>query len=253
MTRKIFKELKARLGDAPVWAMIIVSIVFALVASFFPLFKDNQKISYVCSGMLLMLALITRLLLGTNDVINHLVDKMESPVVDDILRPLSAYRNDIKNCIDGAEEIWLLSKTGRGWWRSYLKALHEDGRDIKYRLMFVAPDSPAVDMIKISAIQVWDDPNTYLLKESMEHFLNMLKSNIKNGNIKVMNYFPPWTILIINPKKRNSVLFLQLGQFYDERGESDVIQIHFGKSDKYEKYKQQFCCLWDDERITRPW
>jgi hypothetical protein len=241
--------------NAPAIVAIVVSVAFAFIAPFLSFIKTDQKIVFLCSGILLALSGVTKLLLSTHNVIRCLQERLEHPDIDENIRPFNDFHEEILERIEHADEIWLLSRTGRGWWKYYFEEFFERSGNniIPLRFLFIDPDSPAVTMIKEGSVPEWEDPNCYSLENSMRNFLDMLKRNMRITPLKVMNYLPPWTMLIINPNKRNkhSAIYVELGRYGADHLNRDTFKIRPGVSSTFDTYIQEYNNIWDHPRLTR--
>lgn len=90
-------------------------------------------------------------------------------------------------------------------------------------------------------------------KKSAEQFLNKLKEDYGNEtDLRVIDYLPAWTLIIINPNKRNedSVIYVELATYNADAEERPTFKV---TSDE-KKYFNEFLNEFNDMlRDSRPW
>lgn len=262
-------EYLRRPENAAYLVMLFISVVISLLGFFTDIFKENRNIVYLCSATLMVLSGITFITLITHNVITQIKERLGSPGIDETIHSFGHFHDEIQKNILNAEEIWLISRTGRGWWTHYFKERFENkDKDLSAKFLFVDSDSPAVDMIKAGSDPDWvisNDNNIRddnYLRNDMKKFYRMLFDKInhnqkilnKSENIlRCINYLPPWTLLIINPTKKNadSVVYVELGRFTADYLSRDTFKVYPGVSSPFDAFIDEFEKVWSHERLTK--
>ena len=181
-----------------------------------------------------------------------------------VFKPFDEYSKDIKSSLATAEKVWLLSRTGRGWFKDYrqgreMKAILS--KDSDNRLIFLNPSNGALKMhCEVSTDAPWFvSPilNTVAIRSGCSELYNGLLSERDKGafhfDIKVTDYLTSFNLLIINPEseEQDSIIYLELNRFGSGSVKRPVSKITYG--DKYfEVFLNEFKEIWKKGKPYKP-
>ena len=213
--------------------------------------------SIINTTILFVLTSITSLLLVSHIVITRLNDQLKDPPIVKILKPYNEIEHELKNRLNSAEEVWLLSRTGRGFLeRNFKNEFDNIINKGKARFLFINPKNGALKMLENTV----DVPH---IKEELRFshqkgyigFLNLLSPKCGNGNkLKVIDHLPAWTLIIFNPSKRNeqSVIFVELGKYRSEYKYRPAFKITLHDGEYFDRFLSEFNEMWKDAKDWQP-
>jgi len=160
---------------------VTLSVVFAIWG-----IVGDAPMSRLFSALMALLGLLVTLLWMShqtagriNQTICQLRDEISDPAIGKLLHRFDEFDREIRTSLMTAGEIWLLSRTGQGWWKNYRdeigRALSGNG---KSRFLFLRPDSEAFKVAALSAKEEWDDTDDcHFHRDKASKFHTMLCTN----------------------------------------------------------------------------
>ncbi|WP_457613586.1 hypothetical protein [Methanocaldococcus sp.] len=147
--------------------------------------------------------------------------------------------DDLINDFKRAQSIWLLTKTGMGFFKNFGNSISEIP---KKRFLFIKPER-FDDYFRYIQI-IWNQPN----RARYEKFLKeRICSQVNRGELRVTDFLSPWTLIIIDPDDNNSKIYVELGD-YKSTNESRYAFVIEKSEDQelYEYFKKQFEKIWKE-------
>lgn len=233
-------------------------VIIILIASFVAILGliGVVEVQTLTAAVLLVLVSIAWLLIILHSSIREFQKQWKSPNIGEILKPFQEMEGEIRSKIGTADEIWLLSRTGRGWWNNF----NDEFKKVpKARFLFLDPDNAALEMVVKSALEPWDNfeynPNAlWAMKDQAIRFLNYLKSNTGDKiDLKVIDHLPAWTLLIANPNKttKESIIYVELAPYHASPTKRPVFKVTLQDIEYFILFKKdEFERMWEK---ARPW
>lgn len=173
--------------------------------------------------------------------------------IGNILYRFDALEDEIRMNIDAAEEIWILSRTGRGWMKRdrFRRELDKVFKN-RCRLLVLDPDNGALKMVQQSARQEWEgEDGLWYNKEVSSKFLNWFREGYPQTDVRVIDYLPAFTLLIINPSDRDhrkSLIYVELSSF--KSGSRDRLIFKLSRTDSvyFNMFINEFEAMWKESR-----
>ena len=236
----------------------VILIILAISIDVLGIFADSMDVKILVQTILLVFASTIALLLMLHKTISQMHHiQIEAGCIDKFFKPENDLRDEIIKCIRTSSEIWLLSRTGQGWWRNYkdifLDLFKKEGEN---RFLFIDPGNGALKMILNSAKEEWEwnldiksDFDIYQKKISL--FLSWLCTNFKKSlEVKTIDYLPAYALLISNPNNKNmdSVIWIFLATFRAGIGGRPVCKVTIKDSYYFEKFFTEFNLIWNEAK-----
>lgn len=246
--------------------LIALGIVFLQIISVFEL-ETNDLVYVIITALVtigfLLLALHYTLQELQNQFqleqskIQYKLDQLEHPNISKVIQTFGDLEKDIRSDISAADEIWLLSRTGRGWWTNFNEQFTNGSNKKKMCFLFLDPDGAALQMVVNSDLEPWDKfgynhNKLWAKKEESINFLNHLKENYKI-DLKVIDHLPAWSLLVINPNNRSkeSKIYVELAPFHASAMNRPIFKVGFDDTKRFNLFKKdEFEKMW--KRAT-PW
>ena len=164
---------------------------------------------------------------------------------EQVLRPFSTVSDDIKNDLESASHIWLLSRTGMGWWRDFndqiLKLTTKKGT----RFLLLDPGSPAFEMGK----HFWKPgpwsptTNFYNYREAAESFLgNITKTHL---SLKLLKVIVRLVVLITFPRnKAQPTIYVEYPTFSSSYQAKPIVKITSQEMQNITLFRNAYNELW---------
>jgi hypothetical protein len=230
---------------------VTLSMVFAIWG-----IVGDAPMSKLFSALMALLALFVTLLWMSHQTASHisqticqLRDEISDPAIGKVLHRFDEFDGEIRVSLKTADEIWLLSRTGQGWWKNYEdeigRALNGNGNS---RFLFLHPDSEAFKLAAVSAKEEWQSKDVWHFhRENANGFYAMLCANHATKlELKVTEYFPAWTLLIINPSKKDkdTVIFVELATFKAGSRDRPVFKVKPQDALAFNRFIGEFEQMW---------
>ncbi len=231
---------------------------------------DQQLLSTAILSIMFLIAislLINREInIHLQETTEKVLDKTRNPPIEEVLKPYNDWIDDIETSIDHAEEVWILSRTCIMIWAKYQpqfsRLLKRKG---SLRLMLVDPSDGALRMIadsakvefarKLPGQLLKENPRIgsdqlSLLKAQVECFIQNIHAYVRNGNKRIeaclINYLPSHTLIIINGKSENGLMFVELGTFYSSSQGRPAFILHKSHDRQlFDMYYEEYKAMWD--------
>ena len=212
--------------------------------------SNQVSFEFVAGLILIVLSLISWFLLTFNNSIIKLHDRVDSTKISDLFYSFGNLEAELHTVIREADEIWLLSRTGRGWWKRFKEEFLSKKNCVNF--LFLDPRNCALEMALKSSKVEWEDNPYIIVKQNCVKFLNHLSEKYENENfkIKVIDHLPAWTLLIINPNKKNrhSLIYAELATYRAPSRERPVFKINFQDIDCFEFFLKEFRIMWREAK-----
>jgi hypothetical protein len=164
-----------------------------------------------------------------------------------VLQPFRRWRDEIRININDAQEIWILSKTGRGWWRDYLEEKIESSNQMnRFRLIFLDPNGDALGILEKNRKE-WEPEEKDIKNEVSFLYTYLVENHGKMIDLKVVDRFFPWTLLIINPTKENrkKMMYVALESFQLRSGERPIFKLTAANVEYFDYFLNGFSRTWE--------
>jgi len=143
-----------------------------------------------------------------DEEIDRILDLGVPPVesdVEKVLRPFNSISPEIRKSLDGAASVWLLTRSGSGWWHDFdrIEALAEEPSDSRSRFLVLNPASEAFRSHQHDwetwAFDPKDDFKAYASK--VETFLKaeLLPRDGETIEARALDVRLPLALLFVNP------------------------------------------------------
>ena len=227
---------------------ILLSIVIALLDLF-----SIVDLEIVTTTILVVLSALMALMMNTNRSVFQMQSKLQESV-DDFFQSFSEMSDELIDAMKSAEEIWLLSRTGTGWWKNYRRELEGIiARKGKNRLLFLNPQNGALKMVEKTSRTEWDPLSNFAeYRNRVETFLNWLSSNNNHNTcaLKVIDHLPAWTLVILNPSKKNnrSIIYVELANYKSDSKTRPVFKVKPQDTEYFAEFIEEFEDMWRDAK-----
>lgn len=240
-------KLIFKLGNIPFAVTILIAMVVTVLG-----FLGKVGINWVSSAILLVLISIAYQLLSSYDLMSKLENQIQSPSIGNIFRPYDErMMREIRNRIDRADEIWLLSRTGMGFLRrDYRKEFEKFIKKGKARFLFLNPENGALKMVEECQETELDRDEVILRHRKIyREFLNSWKAKTNNGDsdLRVIGHLPPWTLIFFDPQKKGgkTTVYVELATYRPTPRERPVFEVT-GEDEYFDIILDDFNQMWND-------
>ncbi len=235
-----------------------ITILTAIVIGILGIFPGNIiKETVLISIILLVLSSIIYLLLISQRVMNNLKDKLEFPSIGKVLRTYDEKMiTEIKNRIEGAEEIWLLSRTGMGFLeKDYRREFEKFIEKGKARFLFLDPENGALKMVEDCQETDFEREEVrFRHKNLYRSFLDSWKAKCQKGksDLKVTGHFPAWTLIFFDPQKKGekNAAYVELATYHPTPRERPVFKVTL-QDEYFDVFLDDFKKMWE-KAVTWP-
>jgi hypothetical protein len=220
----IWTWLKNNFGTITNVAIFVIGVVII----FFDM-TGRASPEAIQGATLTLLTLIGASLLTSHATNSRLQQEVEEILLDLkkpsaglVLAPYKERMQEMERRLGLAREVWILSRTCIRIWDDYssqfIELLSEGGGLV--RLMLVDPDDGAGRMIVESAegweytqdVNLWRaNVNNLLTRLAGAHSRFELES--ERLQVRLINYLPAWTLVLIDPESDKGVIFVELATF----------------------------------------
>ena len=182
------------------------------------------NLTIVTSAILAALALLAFNLLANRRTEQELQQWLRQAVqhnfqyrLSEIFVPFGEKVQERRQRLGQADHVWILSRTCRRVWADNEEELQTVSKRGGLKLLFLDPADGALGMVAKSA--VWDQPGDgQRLKSEVEHFIQLLKLvqerlSLDKLEIRLIDYLPAWTLILIDPDKDDGVIYVELATF----------------------------------------
>ncbi len=257
------KESKWKLIMKPKNIPFGITFLIALAVTILG-FMGIVGVNWINSAILLVLISIAYQLLSSHIVMDKLKDRLDYPLVTKILKSYDELKDEIRIRLKDADEIWLLTRTGTGWFRDKafgkeIRKVIKKGKDSRLLFLNPKPDEGALKMHADSSKLEWYE-NKEVLETKFEQIrancfkLNneLMKENTKRKKklfqLKVIDHLPAWTFFIINPNRRNSdsVIYAESGSYRSASDERPFLKITVQDIKYFNEFIEEFEEMWND-------
>lgn len=232
----------------------ISTIAVGIIVGILSIFQDI-RFNITIGVVLLALSSTTSLLLSNSQKMGEMKEFCSSKQsIGNIFYNLEDLEDEIRTNINAAEEIWLLTRTGQGWMKSdrFKNELDKVFKN-KCKLLVLDPENGALKMVKMSIKMDWQKSkiNSYLDKKCVSDFLDWFKMCYPETDIRVIDYLPAYTLLIINPSKRDfrkSLIYVELSCFDAGSTNRLIFKISLADSAYFDRFINEFNTMWKKSR-----
>lgn len=243
-----------------------VTILIAVVVGILGILRV-VPIEVLIAAVVLVLGTITWILVVFHSSVRNFQQELENPRLEKVIRPFSELETDelLRMQIKDAKEIWLLSRTGQGivgiTFREELDFVIMNARDYntpRIRLLFLDPQTDKNSALTMVA-QVQEKfaiSKEWVIRVNTERaqcFLDYLKTTYGSRiELKVIDYLPAWTLLIINPHSRdaNSIAYVELATYEANERTRPTLKITPADIKYFDMFIKEFNKMSD---AARPW
>jgi len=207
------------------------------------------NIELVVTMVLVVLSAVIALMLKTHRSLLQMQTELQNPV-NQLFQSFSEVREELTSAMKTSDEIWLLSRTGRGWWRNYrseLENIIQKGGE--NRFLFVDPTNGALKMVEKTSRSEWEPTDSYAeFQKKMVSFLNWLNNTYQQRrfSLKVIDHLPAWTLIMLNPSKtRNgSIIYIEMATYHSGSGARPVFKVEPRDTEYFAKFVNEFEEMW---------
>jgi len=238
----------------------LITILIALAVAVLPFFlKEDIEIKILMSAVLLVLSAITGSLLFLQNVLKRFENRLDDPTIGEVLQPFHELEGEIRSSIKNADEIWLLSRTGQGWWNNFnnefMGSLNRNNGRNKAKFLFLDPNNGALEMIVKSGLPQWNKftyDHKNLWANNSKTFLDHLKKEYGDKiDLKVIDHFFAWTLIIINPhsKTQTPIIYGELATYHASPMNRPVFKVTLQDAKYFNLFKKdEFERMWGNAR-----
>ena len=243
-----------------------VTILLCLITAGVSLFRQDFLVSI--AALAALSAAISWLLLDTKvelDEVQELKVKLDGVLGRYSMGILKFedYIPSIKEALSAADEVWLLTASGVGWFYDFpelenvidrafrrgakCRFLLLDPRNEKYRDYAVQMAFERTDFRK--ALFTFQNYNHYREHTKNQIFTLFNKYNEK-AEFKVIDHLPSWVLLIIQPQDRDSrsTVFVEFRPFMMGFRGRPVMKVVPGEGEWFDWFVEEFNDIWNHER-----
>ena len=233
---------------------ILIAVLVAALG-----FLKIVEVEILIAAVLIVLASIASLLIISHKVMIQFQDQADNPNISKILLTFGKLEKDVHLDISAADEIWLLSRTGRGWWKNFEDDFKNGLNRKNIRFLFLDPNNAALEMVVKSDLEPWNkfdyNPNKlWAEKDESINFLNHLQEEYNDEiNLKVIDHLPAWSLLIINPNKisKETKIYVELASYHASATNRPVFKVTLQDIEYFILFKKdEFERMWEK---ARPW
>jgi len=227
-------------------------ITLSIIIAIFDIF-GMVDLEIVTTTILVVLSALLALMMITNQNMSRMQGKLQESV-DDFFQSFDELSDELKDAMKSAEEIWLLSRTGRGWWKNYRYEIENIlTRKRQNRFLFINPQNGALKMVERTSRSEWSPTSNFSAYRShVEGFLNWLSENNSQNSytLKVIDHLPACTLIILNPNKKNnrSVIYVELSNYNSGSKTRPVFKIKPQDTEYFSEFIEEFEKMWQDAK-----
>jgi hypothetical protein len=188
--------------------------------------------------------------------LEELLKRSTQTDLSEMLRNYSREKEKLRDHLNRANEVWIVSRTGLMLWRDFNDEFENIACERKgLRLMFIDPrESVLLNMIARSA--VWSKPeDSSLLKANMEQFVGNLALLCENSKtfqkfeVRLINHLPPWTLFLINPRDGSGTIFVEMATYRSDSNKRPLFVVHENRDGElYKLFRKEFEEMWKNAR-----
>jgi len=258
------------------WDTILIMLIIAVIAPLgFLQEVDQQIISTAILSILFLLAYNLLISRETNirlqQTAESILTRMEKPSVDEVIYAYKEWADEIEASLASAKEVWILSRTCVTFWEDYapqLKGVLD--RKGSVRLMLVDPSNGALRMIANSAkfvrsrdmnngqfskVTVDDGSNRlFVLRARVDEFIEYItnyKLQLQKGNLnlRIVDYLPSQTLVIVNGRNEHGMMFVELGTFQANKRNRPTFSLQKAKNKElFSLYLNEYEVMWESAK-----
>jgi len=175
--------------------------------------------------------------------------------LSEVITSYSERMHEISGHLMQADEVWVLSRTCRMLWKDYQVELQVVARRDGLKLLFINPDDGALDMVAKSAIW-WQADDGKRLKADVEHFVRRLKLvqeklDLDKLEVRLIDYLPAWTLILINPRKDDGVIYVELATYRSHsRKHPGFLVKCCSDASLFYQFRDEFEQMWNDAQLA---
>lgn len=230
-----------------------ITLLIAIIITILSLFgKVGDNV--VNSTILFILISLSWQLFYSYIILTKLKNQLEDPVISKILKSYDDKMiEEIRNHLKSAKEIWLLTRTGQSFITYvYKKEFEEILKERKGRFLFLAPENLALEMVA-NVVKEKLEKLKSLIHNPIEYkeYLNSLREISKEEiDIRVIDYLPAWTLVIINPTKLDdhSIIYIELATYRAKYNGRPVFKVTPQDGEYFTMFLNEFNEMWKDAK-----
>lgn len=272
-----FKEDIRKRRNIDVYITIFISAILAIMGFFTEIIDMKQVVSAILAVLSLEAIVVLQNRRDEEDIQQSLVhikqaayetkkdlstsitkisQRLSRPYLRDVFIDFQEERQEISNCINKAQEVWILSRTCREIWRKDNKHLRELPNRKGLRLLFINPEKRALDIVvrttefRLPGDQDRTREDVTLFVERLRRF--QLSENLSNFEVRLIDYLPAWTLIFINPNGRNGRIYVELATYHSNWDDRPTFMVERNKDgDLFYHFCNEYKKMWND--ATHAW
>jgi hypothetical protein len=236
---------------------ILIIITILNVFKFVSVEVLISTVSYVLSSTILLLVIL-------HNSVRKFQEQWKSPGIGDIFKRFRTMEDEIRLNINNADEIWLLSRTGGGWFNNFDQELNgvinnnNNNNNHTTRLLLLDPDNGALRMVRnacgtplnnfeFSPGNLW--ANAQVARDNLNHMRHAFAERI---DLRVIDHLPAWTLLIINPSRNNSetIIYVELATYTSNPRQRPIFKVTRQDMEYFDLFIDEFENMWEN---AKPW
>lgn len=207
------------------WLLTAFLISVALIILVLDIFSSMIDIDtdIILSLVIIILSpipLVMGKVLHQTDELKMIICDLEEPEVGKVLKKFDDIKEDIKRDMERAGRIRILSRTGQRWHKNLLKSILK-AQYKKVQMLCLNPTEGEDQAFQMYLSQKHGLKSKNIKKEERDNHCEFLKNIGAEIEIKVINYLPPYSIVIIDfPNKcsrdsisNDAILYIELASF----------------------------------------
>jgi hypothetical protein len=179
--------------------------------------------------------------------------RLAGPRLAEVFVPYSERVTELSSHLLQADEVWILSRTCRRLWTDYEEELRTIAARNGLKLLLLDPNNGALKMISKSA--VWQQPGDGdRLKSDVEQFITRLERvrgtlRLDKFEVRLLDYLPAWTLVMINPHKDSGVIFAELATYRSHPRKRPSLKVECGVDyDLFNHLRYEYEEMWNSAR-----
>jgi hypothetical protein len=138
--------------------------------------------------------------------------------IEDFIKEYSHFAQSIRNDMEAAREVWVLTRTGQGFIAKYEDDVLKPSvkRGVRFQFLLLDPRDGALRMIKDN----YHPPSANVIRRSIYDVVERLrdcrddaKPEAGGVDVHVLDYLAAWSLIICDPRERGGSMYVELATY----------------------------------------
>ncbi len=254
---KSFWKFITQLDNASGFIVICVAIIsgiIGVVPNILDLVTAKDRENFLLSMILFCFGGLTGVILIMSNT------NKKSPQLDEIFDDFGYLDNNgiIQESLKNAKEIWLLTRTGYGWLNRYPEIMDtifpQKGNNL---VLVIDTENGALKMSHQSSkeeISIFNafpsDYPSYQIKVKTT-YSKLFRKYREYMDLRVIEHYPAFTLLIINSKNGSSIIYVELAKFKASASNRPVLTVTEKDARIFKYFINEFQDMWEKAQQWR--